>query len=302
MGSEPQAPPTQGLFHAIPPNLTAFEPNTPSSSSTENILLWIGGLFDTYLNVKYPYTLSAQLPATWSLAQVCLSSAALGWGTSSLSTDVSELSAIVAYFRGLGKKKVVIMGHSTGCQDCVFYFSGPGRRESVDGVILQASVSDREAMVQEMPREAYEKANRTAQEFVRDGRDEDVLPKAVTEGMFGKCPVSARRWLSLASPDGKGEDDLFSSDTPADRFKEWFGKVDKPLLVLYGEKDEYVPQYVDRKALVKSWIEVVREHGGNVHEKSEELLGGASHNLIGNPEEVVMELCTRVTGFLQTLH
>lgn len=195
----------------------------------------------------------------------------------------------------------MIMGHSTGCQDCVFYFSGSGARENVEGVVLQAPVSDREAMLQDMDKEAYEKTNKIAKEFVAEGREEDVLPRAAAGAIFGKCPITAKRWLSLASPDGDGEDDLFSSDTPAESFKQWFGKIDKPLLVLYGEKDEYVPQHVNKKALVKGWVDAVREIGGKVHGKSEELLGGASHNLNNDPEGVTLELCARVTEFLKTL-
>jgi len=37
-----------------------------------------------------------------------------GFGFSSLANDAEDLAAFVAYLRQTGKKKVVVMGHSTG--------------------------------------------------------------------------------------------------------------------------------------------------------------------------------------------
>ncbi|KAG9824819.1 DUF1749-domain-containing protein, partial [Aureobasidium melanogenum] len=148
----PQSPSaTTGTLHHVPP-VSAFE-ITSSSSNSSNLLLWIGGLTDTYHSVDYVYQLAKSLPKTWSLAQTNLSSAGSGWGTSSLSQDVNEISSLVHHFRTQGKQKIVIMGHSTGCQDCLHYFASEdkrGDRAAVDGVVLQASVSDREAIAMDM--------------------------------------------------------------------------------------------------------------------------------------------------------
>ncbi|KAF1345945.1 hypothetical protein BDV97DRAFT_359429 [Delphinella strobiligena] len=293
---------TSGNLHHIPP-INAFEP-TPVHESPSNLLIWIGGLTDTYHSVQYPYTLSKRLPNDWSLAQVNLSSAGSGWGTSSLGRDVDELSKIVAYFGEHRKGKIVIMGHSTGCQDCIHYLSSKdeqGTRAKVDGAILQAPVSDAEAIKQEVPKEQYEKANKLAKEWIDTGRGEDVLPQAHVSGIFGSCAITARRWLSLASPDGNGEDDYFSSYLSDEKLQSTFGRVKVPILVLMGEKDEYVPLHVDRKAMVGRWVKIMRENNSPVDGKSEELLGGASHNLNGNSEEVVDELINRVTTFLKTV-
>ena len=196
------------------------------------------------------------------------------------------------------------MGHSTGCQDSVHYVSSKdqhGKRERIDGIILQAPVSDREAIVHETSKEQYDQANKLAQEWIETGRGEDCLPRAVVLSALGSTPVTARRWLSLASPDKRGEDDYFSSDLPDERLQSTFGKVSVPLLILMGEKDEYVPPHVDRKAMVGRWVKVLKENNAPVDSKSEELLGGASHNLNSSPEDVVDELCKRVIGFLESL-
>lgn len=108
----------------IPPqtsNLTAFEHTPPGTNdSSPNLLIWIGGLYDGFLTVKYPTTIAATLVTkapTWTLAQALLSSSYTGWGTSSLVKDAQELAECVSYFRGIKTGKIVLMGHSTGCQE-----------------------------------------------------------------------------------------------------------------------------------------------------------------------------------------
>ncbi|CAD0113821.1 unnamed protein product [Aureobasidium uvarum] len=297
----PQSPSaTNGRLHHVAP-VSAFEvdPSSDSCSNTPNLLLWIGGLTDTYHSVSYVYALASSLPPTWSLAQANLSSAASGWGTSSLSQDVNEISSLVSHFRQQGKQKIVIMGHSTGCQDCMHYFASQdkrGDRAAVDGVILQAPVSDREAIAMDMDPADLDNANAMANTWCREGKGEHILPLNITSSNFGRNPVTARRWVALACKGG--EDDYFSSDLPDQTLKSTFGKVDKPLLILYGEEDEYVPATVDRKALVNKWIPLVK---GKVDEQSKELLSGASHNLNGDDQEVVDELIKRVGRFLTSI-
>ncbi|KAI4726865.1 DUF1749-domain-containing protein [Aureobasidium sp. EXF-10728] len=297
----PQSPSaTTGTLHHVAP-VSAFEvePVSASCSSTPNLLLWIGGLTDTYHSVSYVYTLASALPSSWSLAQVNLSSAGSGWGISSLSQDVNEISSLVSHFRNQGKKNIVLMGHSTGCQDCLHYFASEdkrGDRAVVDGVILQAPVSDREAIAMDMDTAALDAANEMAKSWCKEGKGEHILPLPITSSNFGRNPVTARRWVALACKGG--EDDYFSSDLGDHTLKGTFGKVDKPLLILYGEEDEYVPASVDRKALVNRWIPFV---SGKVDEQSKELLGRASHNLNGDDQEVVDELIKRVGKFLNTI-
>jgi pimeloyl-ACP methyl ester carboxylesterase len=294
----PPQPPssTSGILHHVTP-VSAFE--VSSSPSATNLLLWIGGLTDTYHSVSYVYTLASSLPPSWSLAQVNLSSAGSGWGTASLSQDVNEISSLVVYFRTQGKQKVVIMGHSTGCQDCLHYFASEdkrGDRAAVDGTILQASVSDREAIAMDMDPSDLANVNTTAEQWCKENKGEHILPLYLTSSNFGRNPVTARRWVSLACKGG--EDDYFSSDLTDAQLKTTFSKVDKPLLILYGSEDEYVPGYVDRKALVNRWIPFVK---GKVDEQSRELLKGASHNLNGDEKEVVDELVKRVGNFLSSI-
>lgn len=306
-----------GTLHIYTRNLVAFEhkPSTSTSTSTSsppptNILLWIGGLGGGLLTVPYTSVLAAHLPVSWRIVEVLLSSAYKGWGTATLTQDAGELAACVQYFRrllgerGKGEGRVVLMGHSTGCQDVMEYLVGPGaeQRPQVQGAILQAGISDREAMLEWLGSDVYNHSVQVAREWVAEGRGEDVLPLSVTGDVFG-APASARRWLSLASPDMEGEDDFFSSDLPEEKLEGTFGRVGRetPLLLLYSGSDQYVPAHVDKGGLVRKWTEIVKEGRGAVDGVNGGVVRGASHGYEGDKEEVVMDMVDRVTGYLQRL-
>ena len=53
---------------------------------------------------------------SYSVFEIRLRSSFIGFGTSSLEEDVADISALVKYLRTLGREKIVLFGHSTGCQ------------------------------------------------------------------------------------------------------------------------------------------------------------------------------------------
>ncbi|RAL63832.1 hypothetical protein DID88_003475 [Monilinia fructigena] len=118
------------------------------------------------------------------------------------------------------------MGHSTGCQDVLEYLTGPGHETNapIDGGIIQAPASDREALGQEMDADVLKDSISLAQKMVDAGDGEEILPSSATQGFF-PSPVCARRWLSLASPNHDGDDDYFSSDLTDEQLKKDFWKL-----------------------------------------------------------------------------
>ncbi|PMD48931.1 DUF1749-domain-containing protein [Hyaloscypha variabilis F] len=301
--------PRKGLVHLYKSSgwdrLTAFE-HTPHFPQTppQNLLIFIGGLFDGLLTIPYTSTLSSALPATWTLAEVRLSSSYTGWGTSSLQKDVSELSDCVSYFRGIKTGKIVLMGSSTGCQDIMEYLTGADHasRPAIDGGILQAPASDREALILEMDLELYKSSCEAAQRMVDEGNGEEILPQREKGAAF-PAPCTARRWLSLASPNHDGDDDYFSSDLGDERLLKTFGKLPKqsPLCILMSEMDEYVPKSVDKKGVIGRWVSIIKKGKGILDEVNSGVVPGASHNLMKDGDDVVGDLVGRVVGFLEGL-
>lgn len=295
----------QGIAHRYTRRLFAFEHANPTSGDSPHTLLWVGGLGDGLLTVLYPTILAQRLPAGWCLAEVLLTSSYDGWGLGSLKRDARDLAQCVQYFRNLRPaSKLVIMGHSTGCQDIMEYLVGEEGhgRPKVDGAILQASISDREALVGTLNPEVYDECVKLARQWIDEGREDDVLPSSSKGNIFGG-PVTAKRWLSLASPDKNGDDDYFSSDLELDQLRRTFGamKRETPLMFLYSGADEHVPSFVDKETLLAKWTAIIKDGGGVVDEKHGGVLPGAHHNLNGDPKEVVDDLVQRVDGFLNNV-
>ena len=311
MQSPTHPPPSShpGTLHFIPPNLCAFEPTkalTPNINT--NTLIWVGGMFDTLLSVSYPFSIAQALGSTWSLVTASLGSAGMGWGVSSIARDADEMAKIVSYFKEQRPGgKIVIMGHSTGCQDCMEYLVGKNaeKRPLVDGIILQAPVSDREAVSKSLPDAHVHEANQLALKMCREGKDKDALPYRLTKPLFGRIGITARRWVDIASPapNHDGADDYFSSDLPDARLKNTFGKLpaSSPLLILYSGNDDAAPSSIDKRRVVQKWMHITETYGGSVDAINGDVVEGASHNLNNQSNEIVGDLVRRVNGFIARL-
>lgn len=320
--------------HAPASSSSSLESISPADQPL-NYLLFVAGLGDNFLTVTYPTLLAQHLPSTWRLVEVSLASSYRGWGTSSLSRDVKELGAAVSYFRGLQEKQgnsgsrevaagdestearkktkkkknglIVIMGHSTGTQDALSYLisstSNTTKLSPVDGAILQAPVSDREATLASSPSEVTSALTLCAQRYVQEKRASDVLPNEVVYPVYGNVPVTAYRALSLLSPGHDGDDDMFSSDLGDARLRDTFGAVGKSgavLMILYSGADEHVPEGVDKKALVERWEGFVNEGGGKV-DANGGVVEHATHNLNDDGDGVRKDLVDRVLRYLDGL-
>lgn len=298
-----------------------------------------------------------------------------------LGQDVDEMAKCVEYVRtykdrvyGSGsstgkekeKSKVVIMGHSTGSQDVMTYLSCTNPRPRhpvldcgddyravirglVDGAIMQAPVSDRQAILSvledgterdspETMRRIYNDAVREAARRTYDYGDDtsltstsasasgphskgksepDILvtdtlvPLQVTAriGYGASTPVSSRRFLSLASPsspEDPEEDDLFSSDLSDEQLGRTFGVLGARgllaegagLLVLYSGRDQSVPAYVDKEALMDRW----KTAAGEKWDSRSMVIPGASHALSDDDQEVPRRiLVDKVRAYLDSL-
>lgn len=301
----------QGILHSYVPDLVAFEFTDQKTPPAPNVLVFIGGLSDGLLTVPYLQQLANGLETVnstlgnWCLVQTLISSSYNGWTSGSLERDVKELKKLVQYLRseaGGSRRKIVLMGHLTGCQDTMEYLTKICSHEEVsedsilDGAILQAPVSDREAMEMfkgtQVTQELIEECKR---DFLEKGRQNEMLPPKFS---FFDTQLTAYRFHSLAAPGG--DDDYFSSDLTYEDHRKTFGIVNTPLLVLYGAKDECVPKSVDREALVKLWEASTNPYYWSPLSK---VLQGATHNVgPGSDPGAVDDLVATVTKFVESLH
>ncbi|KAF3034536.1 hypothetical protein E8E11_001159 [Didymella keratinophila] len=301
-----------GIAHKYSKKLIAFEHAGAHSSNdkdTPNTLLWIGGLGDGLLTVQYPSTIARSLGPDWAIAEVLLSSSYKGWGTSSLAKDARELAQCVEYFQKLRPRKmVVLMGHSTGCQDIMEYLVGKGHdtRPSINAAILQGGVSDREAwdflLTSDEEKQSCAAVLAEAQHLIASGKEKETVPRSnnIVQKELG-APISAYRTHSLLAKGG--DDDYFSTDLSDATLRGTFARIPKHVRVMFllGSEDPFVHESTDKRALLGRWARFVKEGGAGVDEVHGGVVEGGHHNLDGDPEEVVGDLVKRVVEFVDGL-
>ncbi|KAH6651223.1 hypothetical protein F5144DRAFT_609025 [Chaetomium tenue] len=263
-------------------------------SSARNALVFIGGLTTGphATNLTALAKMLEQPAVDYSLWEFRMRSSYSGFGYSSIANDVEDTAALVKYLRSIGKEKIVLMGASTGCQDCLEYTDRDKyQTPPVDGYILTSPVSDRESIVLFMSPEESAKSLQVAKDMIADGRKDEPMPKQYLPFVF-TTPVTAYRWHSLAAKGG--DEDYLSSDLPPATLAATFGRLDKPVLILPAGDDELVPPAVDRQALLGRWVAACRP--GVVSDLSG-FVPGADHALVG--DGAGEWVAGRVGGFLE---
>lgn len=269
----------------------------------ENVLIFSGGLGDKIATVPYSIPLYEGLKTIgWSLINFDFSSSGGGWGTGSLQRDFEEMSQLVKFLKskeGGSRKKIGLMGHSTGCQNTMYYFTKGERNETyieLDFGVLQASVSDREAVGMFLTDNDIEEANKLAKKYIDEGNPKELMPYKYVGDIFD-TPINAYRWYALYNK--KGDDDFFSTYLSDEELKETFGKMDKPLLVLYSGSDEYVPDYIDKERMMQR-LENATTLG--MWSKLSKIIKGGTHALDKKSEKGAMEdAVSTVIKFIQSL-
>lgn len=300
--------PQPGVVHTYARNHTLFEFSTTPNEPAPNVLLFMSGLTNGLLDVPYLPLLAEKLKdltgERWALAHVLLSSAYIGWGTSSLEKDAFEISLAVKYLRsetGGSRQKIVLQGHSTGCQDVMQYLTKKSQESGFDPVcsvsagILQAPVSDSEAIRGNTT--LIDSLTAEADTYIESGRAKELLPEKFRKAAIN-TPITAYRFNSLFKR--HGDDDYFSTYLTDEDLKLSFGILSKPVLVLYGEKDEFVPESVDKAALVAKWKENTPSEFWSPLSK---VLKGAVHDVGEGSDEGAMEdLVQTVVEFIKTIN
>ncbi|KAL1882779.1 hypothetical protein VTK73DRAFT_904 [Phialemonium thermophilum] len=267
------------------------------SQAARNALVFIGGLSDGPHTVPYIRTIAARIAEagtalSCSVFETRLRSSFAGFGFGSLAEDVEDIDALVRYLRGIGKQRIVLMGHSTGSQDCMEYSNYEKYRNApVDGFILQGPVSDRQALAKEMDATKIQQGLAFAAKLVEEGRGDQIMPRDLLPRSF-TTPITAYRWHSLLSIGG--DDDYFSSDLPDEALAASWGRLQQPVLVVPSGSEEYAPEGVDMARLVQRWATFCRP---GVMSSLSGLIPGANHRV--DPQESQDWLADRVVRFLQ---
>ncbi|KAJ2989562.1 hypothetical protein NUW58_g3409 [Xylaria curta] len=264
--------------------------------NANNALVFIGGLGDGPHTVPYTRAIARRLEEepglSYSLFEFRLKSSFSGFGFARLVDDVADIAALVKYLRRIGKHRIVLMGHSTGCQDCLEYAAPTHNAPPVEGYILQAPVCDRDAMALEVDKGVLEESIKFAKQLIDAGKGHERMELAQLPEFMQDSPISAWRWYALVAADG--EDNYFSPELKDEVAASYWSRVDKPLLILHSGSDEFVPGSVDKEALVKHWRRLCKP---GVASELSGTIPGATHKV--EEPEAEKWLCNTVAKFLQ---
>lgn len=117
MASEGPFPLLAHPFRSPARGVVAYE---MGNTAAKNALVFIGGLKDGPHSTPYIRAVARRLEKTpelgYSVFEARIRSSFDGFGTSTLAHDVQDISALVKYLRSIGRDKIILFGHSTGCQ------------------------------------------------------------------------------------------------------------------------------------------------------------------------------------------
>lgn len=226
--------------------LVAFESDL--GYQARECIIVIGGLTDGLLSLPY-FSLLVDKSRTMgvSVIQPLLSSSYTGFGTSSLEQDAQELTSLIEFLIDREMKSIILLGHSTGCQDILWYLKHHYKPEhDVKRVILQGPLSDRDYFSTSLPN--YTELLNWAAAKVGSNRGDEVYPRIVCN-----APMTAYRLYSLLAP--LGDDDFFSLDLNVSERRNKFGTIPVPVTVAFSAMDEYFSDSSKYEALGRSFKE-----------------------------------------------
>ncbi len=150
---------------------------------------------------------------------------------------VHDIDGAVRFLKEQGYSELYLMGHSTGANKVCVY-DARTKQNPFTKYVLAGPGDDSGLFYDEIGERRFWQALRYAHKAVREGKGECLMPKYT--GMY---PFSAQAAADILDPDGNYSTfPLYEATTKRLGKKPLFAEyknITKPLLVVYGENDEY---------------------------------------------------------------
>jgi len=253
--------------------LVAFESGTLLSS---RCLILLGGLTDGLLSLPYVERLSSKLESLskpYSLIQPLLRSSNLQYGWHTIDNDIQDLKTLINYLTNNRDylESIILMGHSTGCQDIIHYLRQEKIHSKIVQIILQGPVSDREYL---------SRLSSTKDQLNYCYKNKDNINEWLPRYLHDP-PLTIERCLSLNEINSK--EDLFSSDLTDEQLKNIYENISIPITWIWSKKDEYVPD--DIKDRLENFV---KNKLSNKSNSKFILLENADHAVNNQQEQIYM--------------
>lgn len=179
---------------------------------------------------------------------------------------VDDIQGAIDFLEERGISKIILVGHSTGCQKSVYYLSGSDASTSVIGAVLLCPLSDYAAALALSDLEILRDAVAVAEDLIARGTPFALLPDELGVGLY-----SAQRFLSLNTPDSTEE--IFTYAQP-EKTPTTLQSVRVPMLAVFAENDEYSDRPAEQ---LERWFVSVKKS----QKLKTAIISGAVHNLSG---------------------
>lgn len=176
-----------------------------------------------------------------------------------------DISAWIAKAKELGYKKIILLGHSLGCNKVVYYLHNHPDPDIV-GVIL-ASPPDMVGLVElERYQPDHQELLGEARELVKSGKPRQLLSGGIWDGEY---TLSAQTYLSLFEQDGPAD------NLPVNRNPETFDQlatITQPIIGIMGEHDD-----IEIRDLHED-IELIKSKATSCKDFEIKFISGANHD------------------------
>jgi pimeloyl-ACP methyl ester carboxylesterase len=178
---------------------------------------------------------------------------------------IKDIKAAVDFLKAKGYKKIILEGHSLGCQKAVFY-KRKTKDSLVKGLILLAPVDDY-GFTKALLKSKHKKALEIAKRMVKNGQDKTPVP----EWMAYYPLLSAQMFVNVTDPNSSSGK-IFNYSGKLTEIK----SVDCPILAVFGSEDEWQADPGEK-------LKILEE---NVKDCDIELVQNAGHRFIGFEEKL----------------
>ena len=185
-------------------------------------------------------------------------------------TCLADLDAAAAYARRRGHRKLVLVGHSTGCQK-IAYWQARRQHSAVAGLVLLAPADDYAVNRRDLGRR-FESKVAWARKMVAAGRGDAPLA-----GLYER--FAAERFLSLAD-ERAVEANVFRYAGALTQFR----RVKCPVLAVFGEREEFA-------VLPPAEMLAILRRRTKSRDFDDWLIPGADHGFLGCEAELALSVC-----------